>query len=106
MLRRDDGLIAVANFVYELPPAFRRGDVDGSGEIDVTDATVLAALVLDGRGTLPENRDAMDVNDNGVIDIGDAVALLSFLFEGGAPPAPPFVVAGQDPDNLADGICQ
>ncbi|MCZ6794077.1 MAG: dockerin type I domain-containing protein, partial [Planctomycetota bacterium] len=104
----DAGLLAESPYELTEPPDFRRGDVDGDGRINMTDATRLANMVL-GSAEPPggqPNRDAWDVDDNGEVDFADAIWLLRFLFEGGPPPLDPFVAAGQDPSNLADGICQ
>jgi hypothetical protein len=94
------------DFEYLDPPAFIRGDVDGNLLVNITDSVVLSSLLENGAGAFPENRDAMDVNDDGLINFGDVIYLLRYILQGGPPPPPPFPSPGQDPDNLADGICQ
>jgi hypothetical protein len=77
---------------------FIRGDADGSGEIDVSDAiAILGYLFL---GEEPGScLDARDVNDNGVVDVTDPVYGLNHQFLGGAPPPPPFPQSGSDPTD-------
>jgi len=84
-------------------PTFRRGDADGSGEADLTDAVVVLAHLFLGGGT-PTCRDAADTDDNGSLELTDGIFLLSFLFQGGGtPPAPGPFSCGPDttpsPDN-------
>ncbi len=92
-----DGVVFVT---WETPipvaPMFIRGDVDGSGELDVTDSGVLASFL---NGGLPpiSYYDALDVNDDGQIDAGDLTYLNVHLFLGGEAPLAPFPAAGIDP---------
>lgn len=78
-------------------PGFRRGDTDGSGEIDITDAVgVLGYLFLGSRE--PACFDAADADDSGALDLSDAVRVLGFLFLGGvAIPPPGTQTCGLDP---------
>jgi hypothetical protein len=83
------------------PTNFRRGDSDGNGSLEVTDAVgTLNFLFLSG--PTPECFSAVDSNDDGEIDISDAVALLLHLFAGGAPLGPPGPDCGPDP--TLDGL--
>jgi hypothetical protein len=69
--------------------SFIRGDFDGSGAVDLSDAVgVLNYLFLGGK----DNRclEAMDANDDSAIDVSDPLSLLYYLFLGGAAPADPF----------------
>ncbi len=79
---------------------FHRGDPDGSGEIEVTDAVALLAfLFLDGAP--PACRESADANSDGALDLSDPVAVLGYLFLAGPPPAdpgPPGAPCGPDPD--------
>jgi hypothetical protein len=61
---------------------FRRGDVDGDEDKDITDAMVVLLHLFQG-GEAPMCQDAEDANDDGRIDLGDAVYLLNRLFLGG-----------------------
>ncbi len=78
---------------------FRRGDLDGSGSLDITDAIALiGALFFAGNPLLCP--DAGDVNDSGGVDIADPLVLLWAIFENGPPPAPPGIAeCGADPTS-------
>ena len=67
---------------------FRRGDVDTSASLEITDAVrLLGFLFLGSSG--PECPDAADADDNGRLEITDAIVILGYLFLGSAaPPAP------------------
>lgn len=75
--------------------AFIRGDVNGDGRLNVTDAVFLTSYLFDS-GTAPPCLDAADVNDDGSLSVTDVIFLLRFL-GGSPPPPPPFAVAGTDP---------
>lgn len=83
-----------------LPPGgveFRRGDVNGDGGIDVSDAVfLLASLFVPGSPTSP-CADAADTNDDGTGDVSDAVFLLAALFVPGSADIPPPMDCGTDP---------
>jgi hypothetical protein len=77
--------------------AFRRGDVDSNGVVEITDAVKLLGYLFLGGGT-PECLEAGDTDNSGTIDITDAVTNLGYQFLGQAPPvAPGPLVCGQDP---------
>ncbi|MBI4586861.1 MAG: hypothetical protein HY717_22840 [Planctomycetes bacterium] len=83
---------------------FIRGNVDGSAEVDLTDAIVLLTyMFLGGQGLSCE--DAADVDDNGQLEITDAIRILTVLFLGDTPPPPPYPNPGEDPtpDGLTCG---
>ncbi|MEE3199738.1 MAG: dockerin type I domain-containing protein, partial [Planctomycetota bacterium] len=78
-----------------------RGDANGDGEVDVSDAiTELAYLFRGGDGA--ECIDVMDANDDGEADVSDAIFILRYLFSAGAAPPAPFPEAGVDPTK--DGL--
>ncbi len=54
---------------------FIRGDVNGDGNVDIQDVTVLIDLLLGG-ATLPA---AADCNEDGSINISDVTALIDML---------------------------
>ena len=84
-----------------MPRSFRRGDGNGDGEMDLSDAVfVLMHLFLGG--TEPPCIDSADADDGGNLDITDAVYSLSFLFLGGPAPPGPFLDCGVDPTS--DGL--
>jgi hypothetical protein len=84
------------------PPEFLRGDTDGSGLLDLTDAISLLGHVFLGEPALLPCPDAADADDSGALDITDAITILGHLFLGAhAPPAPfPFPGIDPTPDDL------
>ncbi|MGH9363036.1 MAG: hypothetical protein ACRD2T_14070, partial [Thermoanaerobaculia bacterium] len=63
----------------------RRGDVDRSGGLDISDAVgILARLFLGG---LIACNEAADADSSGQVDLTDALYLLGHLFLGGPAPA-------------------
>ncbi|MBI4602434.1 MAG: hypothetical protein HY721_10795 [Planctomycetes bacterium] len=81
--------------------AFRRGDSDSSGDVNITDALfTLGWLFADGPA--PSCRKAADSNDDGKVDISDPLATLGYLFLGTSEPPPPFAAPGVDP--TPDGL--
>jgi hypothetical protein len=78
-------------------PPFRRGDADGSGKLDLTDAIFTLQFLFMG-GTTPTCMDAADSDDSGKLDLTDAIYSLQFQFMGGPPPAAPGpTTCGPDP---------
>jgi hypothetical protein len=77
--------------------AFRRGDADGGGGVDISDAVLVLNWLFLG-GEEPSCIDAADADDSGEVDIADAVRVLNWLFSGGLePPAPGPDACGLDP---------
>jgi hypothetical protein len=83
------------------PRSFRRGDVDGNGLVNLTDAIFTLSYLFRG-GRAPGCEDAADADDNGDINLTDPVAILLLLFGGFAPLPPPYPDAGVDP--TPDGL--
>jgi hypothetical protein len=70
------------------PESFRRGDADGNGRANVSDAVVLLVRLF--RGGAPLGcPDAADADDDGALTLSDAIWILSYLFSRGVPPGPP-----------------
>ena len=97
--------IAVIRVSGNVPddPEFLRGDANGNGTLEVTDA-ILALQFIAGnvtRKTLIERAgdcfDSLDSNDNGRVEIVDVVPVLRHLFQGAPPLAPPSAECGTDP---------
>jgi hypothetical protein len=83
-------------------PTFRRGDADGGGKPDLSDAVLVLGSLFLGGGPLP-CEDAADANDDGALDLADPIALLGHLFLGAGPlPAPGAGSCGLD--ATADGL--
>lgn len=76
---------------------FIRGDTNLDEVVDVSDAIRLLLHLYGGMPLLCE--DAGDVHEDESLDLTDAVNLLTALFQGGAPPPPPYPTAGTDPDE-------
>jgi hypothetical protein len=75
---------------------FRRGDVDDSGALDITDA--VNSLVFQFLGSFqPPCLDALDVDDSGAVDISDPILGLAFQFLGDVMIPAPFPECGLDP---------
>ncbi len=58
-----------------------RGDVDRSGEVDLTDVIDILRYLFQGTFT-PHCEPVADANDDGIVNITDAVGILAFLFLG------------------------
>ena len=89
---------------------FRRGDPNGDGVADTSDAVrILERLFLGGRPF--DCPDAADANDDGQVDVSDPVRLLAYLFLGQAPLPPPGATScgiDETPDALeaCSGPCE
>jgi hypothetical protein len=82
----------------EPPPAdeFRRGDTDGTGRVDITDALVIFNFLFLG-GRAPACRDTADTDDDGAIILTDGIVILNVIFLGsGSIAAPGFTACGPD----------
>ncbi|MFN0060540.1 MAG: DUF1800 family protein [Planctomycetota bacterium] len=80
--------------------AFRRGDANTDGLINIADAVAMLGFLFPpggGPATVLTCRDAGDVNDDETLNIADPVNLLTHLFSFGPPPPPPFAACGNDP---------
>ncbi len=61
------------------------GDVDGSNQIDITDAVFLVNYIF-ASGAAPDPLERGDVDCSNQIDITDAVYLVNYIFASGAAP--------------------
>jgi hypothetical protein len=68
------------DYVLTIPLGVVRGDVNGSGSIDATDATLISQYYV-GQMPSPFFRAAADANCNGVVDVTDSV-LVAQLAQG------------------------
>jgi PKD repeat protein len=99
---------SVVDVIIVTPPflkRFIRGDVDGNGSVDITDAVKVLNYLFLGIGE-PACLDAADVTDRGRVDISASISLLTYLFLGGTQPAVPFPNKGLDPslDDMEDCV--
>jgi len=79
---------------------FHRGDAEGDGAVDLSDAVFLIDSLFLG-GPAPGCLESADGDNDGSVDLSDAIGILNFLFLAGAPPAPPGpppLPCGRDPD--------
>jgi hypothetical protein len=79
---------------------FHRGDIDGSGVLDLADP-IRGLSALFAGGEQPACAEAADANNDARIDLTDMIAVLNYLFRGGTPPAapgPPPAPCDWDPD--------
>ncbi|MFH1374410.1 MAG: FG-GAP-like repeat-containing protein [bacterium] len=64
-----------------------RGDIDGSGPVDVGDLTYLVAYLFQG-GLPPPCLSEGDPDGSSAIDVGDLTFIVAYLFQSGAAPTP------------------
>jgi mono/diheme cytochrome c family protein len=79
----------------ESPPErpFRRGDANGDGALNITDAVRILVHLFRG-GTGDACLDALNADGSSTLELTDAVYLLRYLFQPGPPPPPPFTACG------------
>ncbi len=75
---------------------FERGDVNGDGRVNLSDAIALLLHLFRGAAA-PDCRKSADTNDDALVDLADAVTLLRHLFGGQAAVAAPVGSCGTDP---------
>ena len=68
-----------------LIPDYLPGDIDGSGNINISDAVFLISYIFNG-GPPPVPLARGDVNCSKGVNISDAVFLISYIFSGGIAP--------------------
>src|SRR5262249_23738050 len=78
------------------PVRFRRGDANGDGRIDISDAVGILTYLFLG-GVEPGCLSALDANGDGNLVLTDAVYLLLYLFGSGPAPSQPFPGCGMAP---------
>ncbi len=86
------------------PCSFERGDANGDGQGDLSDAIFILNYLF--KGSTPLGcEDAADANDDGIIDLSDPIYLLNFLFLGSGQEPPGFGALRRDatPDGLTCG---
>ncbi len=100
-LLADRELGAVFLAVEELGE-FIRGDANGSGTVDISDAVAILRFLFLDRGVV-SCLDAADADDNGLLDITDAINILVHLFIDARlviPPPYPSPGVDRSPDDL------
>lgn len=100
------------SLVIDVQAAFRRGDANRDGNVNVSDISTIVNGGADqlrpvfkakNSSLISPCYDAADVDDNGVIQLADAIRLIQFLFSGGLAPAAPGNVT-KGPDPTADSL--
>lgn len=79
---------------------FHRGDADGDGRLNLTDAVYLVGHLFQG-GEAPPCREASDSDNDAQVSLTDAIVVLRYLFQQGEPPrspGPPPEPCGPDPE--------
>lgn len=61
---------------YQLSKNVRFGDVNGDGNVDVSDVTALINMIL---GTTPADLEVADINADGILDVTDVTALINAI---------------------------
>ncbi|MCZ6792912.1 MAG: hypothetical protein O7J95_04785, partial [Planctomycetota bacterium] len=91
---------------FEQPTArFVRGNANGDGAVDLSDAVAILGHLFLG-GPTPGCLESADANDSGGVDLSDAVYLLSHLFLGGPAPPSPFPECHSDATGAPLGCAQ
>lgn len=86
---RSVGQLLLVGWGKNQPARFRRGDADGNGTVNLTDAVFTLNALFQG-GPQSACQDASDADDNGLLNLTDPVFTLNYLFRGsGLPPPPP-----------------
>jgi Zn-dependent metalloprotease len=81
------------------PTTFQRGDSNGDGTVDLSDAVTTLGYLFVGNAEV-HCLDAADSNDDDELNITDGIYTLSYLFTGGAPIPDP----GKDNCGLDPGV--
>ena len=64
-----------------------RGDVDHSGEIDISDLIYLVDYMFN-YGPEPPCFDEANIDGAGDLDVSDLIHMVDYMFNGGPPPVP------------------
>ena len=93
--------VFVIEFTGEVLKRFQRGDADGNGKVNVSDAVWIIQIVVGNFTEVYDCDDALDTNDDGSVNVADALPVLSWLFQRGPRLPEPFLACGTD----AGGNC-
>ena len=92
--------LGVREFLEATCFVFVRGDSNGDGALDISDAVHTLLFLFLGDASL-ECEDMADSNDDGEVDISDALRTLGHLFECDSAPPYPFPDPATDPTQDA-----
>ena len=86
----------------DLGTAFRRGDTNGDGLLNIADPVATLAYLFAG-GTEPGCLASADIDASGAVQVNDPILHLDHIFSGGPPPVAPYpdcgVSAGEPCDS-------
>ncbi len=92
-------------FTYSVPPPlFVRGDANGDGVLDLSDAVKIVLHLFAGLAT--DCQDALDSDDSETLNVTDALRVLNYLFKQGPGPGTPFPAEGTDPSGAVLGCAR
>jgi hypothetical protein len=77
------------------PPQFLRGDANGDGQVDISDARKIAVSLFLGQVLVCE--DAADADDSESLNVTDIIYLLDHLYRNGPTLTAPYPNTGPDP---------
>ncbi len=81
----DGANLIFADTLTHVPTHYVKGDANGSGAVNISDAVFLIAYIFSG-GPAPNPLFLGDANCSGSINISDAVYLITYIFSGGTAP--------------------
>ncbi|MBN1419590.1 MAG: right-handed parallel beta-helix repeat-containing protein [Planctomycetes bacterium] len=88
--------IGAYEYADDLPEVqFIRGEVNGEGRVDLSDAVTILGYLFLGSAE-PSCLKSADTDDSGDLNLTDAVFLLGHLFLGGPQPPTPYPACGED----------
>jgi len=79
------GMVDTATYRVEEEWHYMNGDANGSGVINILDATYIISYLFKG-GPEPYPRESADAQCNGIVNILDATFIIQYLFKGGVSP--------------------
>ncbi|MCZ6792659.1 MAG: hypothetical protein O7J95_03490 [Planctomycetota bacterium] len=89
----------------DLNQRFFRGDGDGNGRINVSDAVVIIQVAAMNIEKVYDCDDALDADNDEVITVVDALPVLAHIFQRGGPLMDPFGMCGDDtPGNAPEDL--
>ncbi|HLU49521.1 MAG TPA: dockerin type I repeat-containing protein, partial [Planctomycetota bacterium] len=93
--------VLIVSFQAGAGGSFQRGDADGNGRINVSDAVWIIQIAVGNFTPIYDCQEALDANDDGSVNVSDALPVLAWIFQRGEPLPDPFLVCGQDNDGDA-----
>ncbi|MGE3966170.1 MAG: dockerin type I repeat-containing protein [Planctomycetota bacterium] len=99
----ENGAVTINTFcVFQV--AFRRGDCNDDGVVDIADVIANIGLVTGAFSFVAGCSAACDANHDGAIDLSDSVYIAAYQFQMAPPPPAPFPNCGEE-DGVDDTHC-